>query len=112
MEGKILLSNASIKISRTLNRLDQQILYILFVAFEKQYGDKEGIEDAIVGKKRFEYEDEVSKNPLNYDSWFDYVRLEESVGNKDRIREIYERAIANVPPAQEKRFWQRYIYLW
>ncbi|CAH8278126.1 unnamed protein product [Arabidopsis lyrata] len=87
-------------------------LYKKFLAFEKQYGDKEGIEDAIVGKKRFQYEDEVSKNPLNYDSWFDYVRLEESVGNKDRIREIYERAIANVPPAQEKRFWQRYIYLW
>ncbi|CAD5334086.1 unnamed protein product [Arabidopsis thaliana] len=43
-------------------------LYKKFVAFEKQYGDKEGIEDAIVGKKRFQYEDEVSKNPLNYDS--------------------------------------------
>ncbi|KAK2664401.1 hypothetical protein Ddye_002975 [Dipteronia dyeriana] len=28
------------------------------------------------------------------------VLLEESVGNKDRIREVYERAIANVPPAQ------------
>ncbi|CAL9220635.1 unnamed protein product [Arabidopsis halleri] len=87
-------------------------LYSKFVAFEKQNGDKEGIEDAIIGKRRFQYEDEVSKNPLNYDSWFDYLRLEETVGNKDRIREIYERAIANVPPAQEKRYWQRYIYLW
>ncbi|KAH0929475.1 hypothetical protein HID58_015202, partial [Brassica napus] len=87
-------------------------LYKKFVAFEKQYGDREGIEDAIVGKRRFQYEDEVRKNPLNYDSWFDYVRLEETVGNKDRIREIYERAIANIPPAEEKRYWQRYIYLW
>ncbi|KAJ0255193.1 Crooked neck protein [Hirschfeldia incana] len=87
-------------------------LYKKFLAFEKQYGDKEGIEDAIVGKRRFQYEDEVRKNPLNYDSWFDYVRLEETVGNKDRVREIYERAIANVPPAEEKRYWQRYIYLW
>ncbi|PSS04236.1 Crooked neck-like protein [Actinidia chinensis var. chinensis] len=87
-------------------------LYRKFVAFEKQYGDKEGIEDAIVGKRRFQYEDEVKKNPLNYDSWFDYIRLEESVGNKDRVREVYERAIANVPPAAEKRYWQRYIYLW
>ncbi|KAF3521778.1 hypothetical protein F2Q69_00048774 [Brassica cretica] len=87
-------------------------LYKKFVAFEKQYGDKEGIEDAIVGKRRFQYEDEVRKNPLNYDSWFDYVRLEETVGNKDRIREIYERAIANITPAEEKRYWQRYIYLW
>ncbi|KAJ6695337.1 hypothetical protein OIU74_014466 [Salix koriyanagi] len=85
---------------------------VKFVAFEKQYGDKEGIEDAIVGKRRFQYEDEVRKNPLNYDAWFDYIRLEESVTNKGRIREVYERAIANVPPAQEKRYWQRYIYLW
>ncbi|KAF5190025.1 Pre-mrna-splicing factor clf1 [Thalictrum thalictroides] len=87
-------------------------LYKKYVAFEKQYGDKEGIEDAIVGKRRFQYEEEVRKSPLNYDTWFDYIRLEESVGNKDRIREVYERAIANVPPAEEKRYWQRYIYLW
>ncbi|XP_057741481.1 uncharacterized protein LOC130960156 [Arachis stenosperma] len=86
--------------------------WMKYVAFEKQYGDREGIEDAIVGKRRFQYEDEVRKNPLNYDSWFDYIRLEESVGNKERIREVYERAIANVPPAEVKRFWQRYIYLW
>ncbi|KAK4734638.1 hypothetical protein R3W88_008899 [Solanum pinnatisectum] len=73
-------------------------LYSKFVAFEKQYGDREGIEDAI--------------NPRNYDTWFDYIRLEESAGNKERIREVYERAIANVPPAEEKQYWQRYIYLW
>ncbi|CAH8388447.1 unnamed protein product [Eruca vesicaria subsp. sativa] len=93
-----------------------EALYQKFVAFEKQYGGKEGIEDALIGKKRFEYEEEVRKNPLNYDSWFDYLRLEEEeetcIGNKDRIREIYERAVANVPPAEEKRYWQRYIYLW
>ncbi|KAK0586583.1 hypothetical protein LWI29_009156 [Acer saccharum] len=74
-------------------------------------GDSEGIEDAIVGKRRFQYEDEVRKNPLNYDYWFDYIGLEESVGNKDRIREVYDRSIANVPPPQEKRYWQRYIYI-
>ncbi|KAK6947886.1 HAT (Half-A-TPR) repeat, partial [Dillenia turbinata] len=87
-------------------------LYKKFVAFEKQFGNREGIEDAIVGKRRFQYEEEVRKNPLNYDAWFDHIRLEESVGDKDRIREVYERAIANVPPADEKRYWQRYIYLW
>ncbi|XP_016452009.1 uncharacterized protein LOC107776611 [Nicotiana tabacum] len=87
-------------------------LYNKFVVFEKQYGDSEGIEDAIVGKRRFQYEDEVRKNPMNYDAWFDYIRLEESVGNKERIREVYERAIANVPPSEVKHYWQRYIYLW
>ncbi|KAE8125962.1 hypothetical protein FH972_020722 [Carpinus fangiana] len=67
---------------------------------------------SIVGKRRFQYEDEVRMNPLNYDSWFDYIRLEESVGNKERVRKVYERAIANAPPSEEKRYWQRYIYLW
>jgi len=43
---------------------------------------------------------EVKQNPFNYDSWFDYLRLVESDGNADDIREIYERAIANIPPSQ------------
>ena len=30
----------------------------------------------------------------------------------ERTREVFERAIANVPPAAEKRLWRRYIYLW
>ncbi|KAK2649673.1 hypothetical protein Ddye_017162 [Dipteronia dyeriana] len=38
-------------------------------------------------------------------------RGEERMGNNDRIREVYELAIANVPPAEGKRYWHRYIYL-
>uniref|UniRef100_A0A061QTJ9 Crooked neck n=1 Tax=Tetraselmis sp. GSL018 TaxID=582737 RepID=A0A061QTJ9_9CHLO len=83
-----------------------------YTMFEKQHGDREGIEDVIVSKKRFQYEEDVQKEPLNYDVWFDYVRLEESAGDHERVREVYERAISNIPPGQEKRFWQRYIYLW
>ena len=26
--------------------------------------------------------------------------------------QVYERAVSNLPPATEKRYWQRYIYLW
>lgn len=36
----------------------------------------------------------------------------ESDAEADTVREVYERAIANVPPIQEKRHWKRYIYLW
>ena len=43
---------------------------------------------------------EVKANPNNYDAWFDYLRLVESEGNPDNIRETYERAIANVPPTK------------
>lgn len=51
-------------------------------------------------------------NPHNYDAWFDYLRLVESDAGAETVREVYERAIANVPPLQEKRHWKRYIYLW
>ncbi|KAI8561007.1 hypothetical protein RHMOL_Rhmol04G0301700 [Rhododendron molle] len=89
-----------------------EYLYGKLLAFERQHGSQESIEGTVLAKRRFEYEDEVRKNPLNYDVWFDYVRLEESLGRKEKVREVYERAIANVPPAAEKRFWERYIYLW
>jgi crooked neck len=87
-------------------------VYKMFIQFEKQYGDREGIEDVILNRRRFQYEDEIKINPMNYDVWFDYIKLEEAHGDIAKIREVYERAIANVPPAQEKRYWKRYIYLW
>ena len=55
---------------------------------------------------------EVKTNSFNYDAWFDYIRLMENDGTIEQVREVYERAIANVPPTQEKRFWRRYIYIW
>ncbi|KAL7753464.1 NineTeen Complex (NTC) component [Sorochytrium milnesiophthora] len=87
-------------------------LYKAYTQFEKQYGEREGIEDVIVSKRRWQYEEELKHTPSNYDIWFDYVRLEESAGHVERTREVYERAIANVPPAPDKRLWRRYIYLW
>ncbi|XP_046981813.1 protein crooked neck [Schistocerca americana] len=89
-----------------------QELYKAYTIHEKKYGDRTGIEDVIVSKRKFQYEEEVKANPTNYDAWFDYLRLVESEGNLDVIRDTYERAIANVPPTKEKQFWRRYIYLW
>ncbi|XP_076662703.1 pre-mRNA splicing factor crn [Andrena cerasifolii] len=89
-----------------------QEIYKAYTIHEKKYGDRSGIEDVIVSKRKYQYEQEVKENPSNYDAWFDYLRLVESEGNVDVIRETYERAIANVPPTKEKLFWRRYIYLW
>jgi crooked neck len=88
-------------------------LHKAFTQFEKQYGDREGIEDVILSKRRVHYEEQVKENPKNYDAWIDFARLEETSGNIDRVRDVYERAIAQIPPTQEtKRHWRRYIYLW
>ncbi|XP_030577073.1 crooked neck-like protein 1 isoform X1 [Archocentrus centrarchus] len=89
-----------------------QELFKNYTMFEKKFGDRRGIEDVIVSKRRFQYEEEVKANPHNYDAWFDYLRLVESDADPDTVREVYERAIANMPPIQEKRHWRRYIYLW
>ncbi|CAI9096660.1 OLC1v1032858C1 [Oldenlandia corymbosa var. corymbosa] len=67
-----------------------------FVAFENLYGggDREGVdEDDILWKKRFEYEDEVRKNPLSYDAWIKYATLERFSGGMERARSIFERAV-------------------
>jgi len=43
---------------------------------------------------------ELKENPMDYDTWFDYLRLLESEGDFAVIREAYEKAIAQVPPIQ------------
>ncbi|PKC11385.1 TPR-like protein [Rhizophagus irregularis] len=95
-----------------LPRSKSESLYNAYTQFEKQHGDKDEIEDVVVGKRRLQYDEELAANPKNYDIWFDYARLEENASDIEKVREIYERAIAQVPPTQEKRFWRRYIYLW
>ncbi|RYP66966.1 hypothetical protein DL769_005882 [Monosporascus sp. CRB-8-3] len=87
-------------------------LHKAYTAFEKQFGDRSGVEDVILSKRRRLYEDQIKENPKNYDIWFDYARLEEISGDVDRVRDVYERAVAQIPPTQEKRHWRRYIYLW
>ncbi|PWA45011.1 crooked neck-like protein 1 [Artemisia annua] len=76
-----------------LDRDETEDTIVSEVICKEQHLDRDETEDTIVSKKRFKYE-------------------EQSVGNKEMIREVYERAIANVPPAEDKRYWQRYIYLW
>ncbi|KAF4072453.1 hypothetical protein AMELA_G00263180 [Ameiurus melas] len=83
-----------------------------YTLFEKRFGNIRQIEDVIVSKRRFQYEEEVKANPHNYDAWFDYLRLVESDADANTVREVYGRAISNVPLIREKRHWRRYIYLW
>ena len=87
-------------------------LHKQYTTFEKQFGDREGVEDVVLSKRRVMYEEQVKENPQSYDSWIDYARLEELSQDPERVREVYERAVAQIPPSQEKRHWRRYIYLW
>ena len=87
-------------------------LYNEYTLFEKQHGDKAGIEDVVFTKRRLKYIEDLKTNPMDYETWFDYIRLEEEAGDVAKIRDVYERAISNIPKSNEKRFWRRYIYMW
>ncbi|KAL5514901.1 CLF1 [Sanghuangporus baumii] len=110
-----------------LPRSKSQALYTAYTKFEKQHGTRSTLETTVIGKRRIQYEDELAQDGRNYDVWFDYARLEEEAfrslreegGMEDdveaatnRVREVYERAVAQVPPGDLKRHWRRYIFLW
>lgn len=90
----------------------QAEIFKYFSAFEKRFGSRQGIEDVVWNKRRKKYEDALTKDPEDYDSWFDYLRMVESEGDSDVIRDTYERAVANIPESPNKNDWRRYIYLW
>lgn len=87
-------------------------LHKSYTQFEKQFGNREGVEDVVLAKRRVQYEEQLKAEPDNYDIWIDLARLEEAGGDVEKIRDTYERAIAQIPQSQHKRDWRRYIYLW
>ncbi|KAI6245984.1 Pre-mRNA-splicing factor [Erysiphe necator] len=95
-----------------LPRSKSLALHKAYTTFEKQFGDQDGVENVVLSKRRVYYEELLKENPKNYDIWFDSARLEETAGDPDKVRDVYENAIAQVPPTLEKRHWRRYIYLW
>jgi crooked neck len=111
-------------------------LYGRYVSFEKQHGTQEEIEDTVTQKRKFHYEEKLRENSLDYDVWFDYLRLMEAnagvgaiVGRNpnnpnqkknanmstvnpdsaetEAVRELYERAIGQKPLIPQKDYWRR-----
>jgi hypothetical protein len=37
---------------------------------------------------RFQYEEALAASPYDYDTWFDYLKLEEGAGDVERTREV------------------------
>lgn len=110
-----------------LPRSKSNALYAAYTKFEKQHGTRSTLETTVIGKRRIQYEEEIAHDSKNYDVWFDYARLEEGAFRTTReegasdeeiqsaiglVREVYERAVAQIPPGDLKRHWRRYIFLW
>lgn len=111
-------------------RAKSEGIYTSYTRFEKQFGSIKGVEDTVTQKRRLQYEEDIDAGAGtsgDYDTWFDYARLEEASyralveegapetmleSARDKVRAVYERAVKLVPPGEEKRLWRRYVYLW
>lgn len=49
-----------------LPRSKSQSLYSAFTKFEKQHGTRSGVESTVLGKRRIQYEEELSHDQNNY----------------------------------------------
>ncbi|KAF5352041.1 hypothetical protein D9758_009389 [Tetrapyrgos nigripes] len=94
------------------------LLAAAYTNFEKQHRTQSTLESTVLGKRRIQYEEQVSQDGRNYDIWFSCANLEEgtlrhlrdggTTADKEqatigRVREVYERAVAQVSPGNEKR---------
>jgi crooked neck len=103
----------------SLPATQQAVLLLRQASFEKKHGERSQVEELVYRKRKEEYEADILADPLNYDSWFDYIRLEQGVFASAKtadqlhcVRQLHQRAQAARPPVCEKVFWKRYIYLW
>lgn len=84
----------------------------MFVRFEKGRGEREVLDELVVGRKREGLERRLKEHEYDYDAWFDLVELEQKWGNRERVENVYEMAVGKVPLAESKLGWSKYIYLW
>ncbi|EYU29055.1 hypothetical protein MIMGU_mgv1a019907mg [Erythranthe guttata] len=109
---------------RWMNWSPDQEAWLSYIKFELRFNEIE--------RARSIFERFVDCHP-NVGAWIRFVKFEMKYGDIARARNCYERAvdkfegdvevakdlfaldhkaIANVPPSHEKRYWKRYIYLW
>lgn len=90
----------------TLPKSQTGEVFKAFTVHEKKYGERAGIENVIVSKRRAQYEAAVAENSHNYDAWFDYIRLMEVIYNppplyvSSRKSHVYPKK--NLPRGKEK----------
>jgi crooked neck len=76
-------------------------IYDALTFFEKQRGEREGLESVVLRKKRAEYERKLQDSPRDYDLWFDLIRLAAAAAASpkdfDDFRRTYERSREHTP---------------
>ncbi|PSN43330.1 Protein crooked neck, partial [Blattella germanica] len=75
-----------------------QELYKAYTIHEKKYGDRTGIEDVIVSKRKFQYEEEKPFWRRYIYLWINYALFEElEAEDVDRTRQVYRACLELLP---------------
>ena len=82
----------------------------VYLDFEKKRGDPSHMESILMDQRREQYEAQLKDDPYNYNVWLELAQLPSS--SSSIVRDVYERAVAQVPPSTDKDDWRRYIYVW
>ncbi|KAJ7701919.1 hypothetical protein B0H17DRAFT_1157680 [Mycena rosella] len=66
-------------------------------------------ENTVLSKRRLQYEEQLAQDERNYD---DLRNEDKEIDASVHVRGVYERAVSQLPPGDEKRHWRRYMFLW
>ena len=58
--------------------------------FEKNFGNKDSIEQSVLIKRRIKYEQEIQNDPYDYDSWWKYMTLLQNSLNKSDLENAFK----------------------
>ena len=108
---KLLLDNKTNKLE--ISDQTKSSIYTAFVEFEKNFGNKDSIEQSVLIKRRIKYEQEIQNDPYDYDSWWKYMTLLQNSLNKSDLENAFKKVTGNVVHDKHKSIkWRRYIMFW
>lgn len=83
-----------------------------YTEFVKQFGDKQGKEEAVLRKRKLQYEDTLDSEPENHSLWWDYLNLVIGYRMEQDLVPIFEKAVSRIPSSLDKDSWHPFIFLW
>lgn len=93
-----------------LSKQQKTAVFQHFAEYERKYGTSFSVDSTVHLKRKLQYEQVVSENPHDYDSWWELSKMEDS---SDSLRNLLHTAV-NTPPTEKTKLtlWRRYVFLW
>ncbi|KAL0207138.1 hypothetical protein P9112_012849 [Eukaryota sp. TZLM1-RC] len=100
---KFALDNVSLEKKQKIGRK--------WVAFERKFGRSDDVDYVCMLAKRFYCQSKYQSNPYDYDAIFDWILIEQEIGDHTSIVDLFENLLTK-PPNFESPCYQRYLFIW